>query len=183
MKAEISEYEQQAQDFLSKTGTTFEAVFSKYGKHFDTDTDKRDIYEITLKRGNREFKFKFGQSLNCSMEWTANTVYSKNAWIKSGQPRLMGTKKDACNLIGLSSYTIMDHDLVKNKDFKAPTAYDVLACLTKYDPGTLEEFCSEFGYDADSKRAEKLYNAVVNEWHNVAMLWNDAEIEDLTEIQ
>src|SRR6185312_12921531 len=29
---------------------------------------------------------------------------------------------------------------------KKPTAYDVLACITKYDPGTFSNFCSDFGY-------------------------------------
>lgn len=36
---------------------------------------------------------------------------------------------------------------------KMPTMYDVLTCLTKYDPDTFEDFCSEFGYDTDSRRA------------------------------
>lgn len=26
-----------------------------------------------------------------------------------------------------------------------PTCYDILACLTKYDPGDYEDFCSELG--------------------------------------
>lgn len=64
-----------------------------------------------------------------------------------------------------------------------PTAYDVLACLTKYDPGTFEDFCSEFGYDEDSRNAEKTYNAVKDEWQNVRALFTDSEIEQLQEIQ
>lgn len=179
----MNDYDQQAQSFLSKTATEFKAEFSHYGKHFDSDTDKRDIYNITLKRGSREFAFKFGQSLNRSMEWIANTTYSKNAWIKSGLPRLMGkTRRIICKLIGLHETTTIGRDLVKNKDFREPTAYDVLACLTKYDPGTFEGFCYEFGYDTDSKKAEKTYKAILNEWQNVAMLWNDSEIEELRDI-
>ncbi len=30
-----------------------------------------------------------------------------------------------------------------------PTAYDILACLTKYEVGTFDDFCSNFGYDTD----------------------------------
>ena len=28
---------------------------------------------------------------------------------------------------------------------QTPRAYDILTCLTKYDPGTFENFCSDFG--------------------------------------
>ena len=64
-----------------------------------------------------------------------------------------------------------------------PTAYDVLACLQKYDVGTFENFCSEFGYDEDSRTAEKIYKAVCKEYLNVCKLWSDSEIEELAEIQ
>lgn len=63
-----------------------------------------------------------------------------------------------------------------------PTAYDVLACLQKYEVGTFEDFCGEFGYDTDSKRSEKVYKAVVKEFDNVCKIWSDAEIEQLQEI-
>ena len=71
----------------------------------------------------------------------------------------------------------------KNPNYSAPTAYDVLACLTKYDPGTLEDFCDEFGYDLDSKKAERVYNAVKDEYNNLCMLFSDEELAELTEIQ
>lgn len=32
-----------------------------------------------------------------------------------------------------------------------PTCYDILACLTKYDPGDYEDFCSEFGYETETE--------------------------------
>lgn len=64
-----------------------------------------------------------------------------------------------------------------------PTAYDVLACIQKYEVGTFENFCSEFGYDEDSRKAEKIYNAVKDEYQNIAMLWNENELEQLREIQ
>lgn len=63
-----------------------------------------------------------------------------------------------------------------------PTAYNVLACLTKYDVGTFENFCSEFGYDTDSRKAYKTYKAVLREWKNVERLWTPEQIELLQEI-
>lgn len=64
-----------------------------------------------------------------------------------------------------------------------PTAYDVLACLTKYDVGTFENFCSDFGYDTDSRKAYKIYKAVLREWKNIELLFTPEQIEQLQEIQ
>lgn len=74
-----------------------------------------------------------------------------------------------------------------------PTEYDVLACLTKYDVGTFEDFCSEFGYDlwADcyeestkegyNRKSYRIYKAVTKEYKNVMKLFEDV-IEELAEI-
>lgn len=64
-----------------------------------------------------------------------------------------------------------------------PTAYDVLTCLTKYDPGDFHNFCYEFGYNEDSRKAFKIYKAVIREWKNVELLFNEEQIEKLQEIQ
>ena len=69
-----------------------------------------------------------------------------------------------------------------NDEFKEPSAYDVLASLTSYDTGTFEEFCSSYGYESDSIKAKKTYEAVVEEFKNVKMLFDDKEIEKLQEI-
>lgn len=66
---------------------------------------------------------------------------------------------------------------------RKPSAYDVLTCLTKGDPGTFSDFCSEYGYDEDSRKAEKTYKSVVAEWKNVSTFFTAAEIEQLQEIQ
>ena len=67
-------------------------------------------------------------------------------------------------------------------DGKEPRAYDLLACLQKYDPGDFENFCSEFGYDTDSRSAHKTWKAVVNEWRKVRKFFTDEELEQLQEI-
>lgn len=63
-----------------------------------------------------------------------------------------------------------------------PNLYDVLACLTKYDPNTFEDFCSEFGYDSDSRNAVKIYKAVCKERQAVERLFGDC-LNELQEIQ
>jgi hypothetical protein len=64
---------------------------------------------------------------------------------------------------------------------KEPTFYDVFACLQKYDVGTFENFCSEFGYDTDSRRAERVYKAVCKEYAAVERLFGDC-LDELSEI-
>lgn len=67
-----------------------------------------------------------------------------------------------------------------------PTAYDVLACLQKYDCGSFEDFCLEFGYECctynEYRRALKIYNAVKNEYEHLTAMFTDEEMERLCEI-
>lgn len=64
---------------------------------------------------------------------------------------------------------------------KKPTHYDVLACLQKSNPGSFEDFCGDFGYNTDSRKAERTYNAVCSEWNSVDKLWHDV-LDKLQEI-
>lgn len=63
-----------------------------------------------------------------------------------------------------------------------PTAYDVLSCLQKYDIGSFEDFCGEFGYDTDSRKAEKIYKAVCKEYESLCRLYSDEELQLMAEI-
>jgi|TARA_R100000789_G_C3005335_1_gene149904 hypothetical protein len=129
------DYEKQATDFLKETETEFKAVFIKNGLYSPfNDEEPRDIYKITLKKGERIYKFRFGQSINNS----------------NGKTK--------------------------------PTPYEVLASLTSYNPNTFRDFCLSFGYNEDSRIAEKIYKAVLKEWANIQILYNNKEIEKLQEI-
>ena len=64
-----------------------------------------------------------------------------------------------------------------------PRPYSVLACLEKNDPGTLENFCGNFGCDTDSRMGEKIYKAVLKQWHGMRHFFTTAELEELEEIQ
>ena len=62
-----------------------------------------------------------------------------------------------------------------------PTYYDVLACLTKEDPSTLYEFCSEFGYDPYEENTRKTHKLCTREWQKVNNLFFDV-IDELRKI-
>ena len=176
-----SKYEQQAEAFLKATNTEFKYEFLFNGKYFCDDKEMRDVYRITLTRGRRSYTFNFVQLI------AGSGFYYTMGKQKVNIDRKYLLKENEANLI---------HHIRRESDFQfmnnkksdtihypvAPTAYDVLACLTKNDPGTFEDFCSEFGYDEDSRKAEKIYNAVLDEWKNVCALFTDGEIEQLQEI-
>ena len=167
----MEDYEAQAQKFLEKTKTDFKAVFLKHDKYFNDDKESRDIYEITLKRGEREYKFRFGNSINASGRFI---VFSPDGRKKYNDLK-QANKDHGSPMLTRGEYN-------KNKNFKEPSAYDVLAALQKYDTGNFEFFCSNFGYDTDSIKALKTYNAVVEEYNNLKMLFNEEEMELLREI-
>lgn len=73
-------------------------------------------------------------------------------------------------------------ELQAKKAEATPNAYDVLACMTKYDPGTFEDFCCEYGYNEDSRTAEKIYFAVQKEYTQLARIFTPEQMEELQEI-
>ncbi len=81
-------------------------------------------------------------------------------------------------LRGRKSYTFKFGQSIA-KGNEEPTLYDLLSCLQKYEVGTFEDFCSEFGYDEDSRSAYKTYKAVVKEYDKVCSLFSNDELEVL----
>lgn len=67
-----------------------------------------------------------------------------------------------------------------------PTEYDILACLQKYDVGTIDDFVNEFGYEVscwgDVKRIEKIYKGCKKEYANICRIFTPEQIEALCEI-
>lgn len=87
--------------------------------------------------------------------------------------------------LSAASYQVQDMikaELKKGKQRSEPTPYDVLACLTKSEPGSFGDFCSEYGYDNDSRRAEKIYFAVQDEWSKIRKFFTEEQITEMQEI-
>lgn len=68
---------------------------------------------------------------------------------------------------------------------KQPTAYDVLACISSdiYTPETFEDFCSEYGYDTDSRRTEKLFERADSFARKLREFFSETETSQLSEIR
>lgn len=171
---EQSEYSKATELVAKELGIEMIAKFFKNDYHFAGDKDARDIYKVTLKRGSRKFSFNFGQSIMKSQYYKdriEGRTYTLNGGCRTGN----------YSIIDLNKYVSggMNVDLIKGEE---PTMYDILACLTKYDPETFEDFCSSYGYDTDSRSAKKTYKAVVKEWDKMCSLFSDEELEVLNEI-
>ena len=89
---------------------------------------------------------------------------------------------------GKKSYTF-DFGQSINEGSNEPNIYDILSCLTKYDVGTFENFCDDFGYSQfdeytgrKNKQTVKIYKAVCKEYEAVERLFGDI-INQLDEIQ
>ena len=166
-------------DFLDVTHTEFKVEFIEYGLHFDGDKYKRDIYQITLKRGERSFSFRFGQSINCSGRFWKYGNHKRG--VSNGKPYKLSNGKPSKVFrppMAIGEGHIWD----RNKDHKEPSAYDVLACLEKNDPEDFNFFCDNTGYNKDSISAKKTYDAVKNEYDNLKMLYSDSELSKLQEV-
>src|SRR5574344_492426 len=175
----MCEYLKQAEDFLSKTKSTLEIKFLKTGKHFENDKEERDIYEFILTRGKRTYKGTFGNSIKDNgIKLNGRAIMTTESAIDK---KLLDSDNNTFRLFSLTRFDWVLGYPVSYKEIelpKMPNAYSILSCLTKYDVGSFEDFCSEFGYDVDSRSAEKIYKAVVKEYEGLSMLYSDEELEE-----
>ncbi|MFA5298135.1 MAG: hypothetical protein WC389_08005 [Lutibacter sp.] len=128
-----TDYEKQAENFLTATGTKFKAVYLDWRPYFPDDKQSRAIFKITLRRGRKSYTFTFGQSI-------------------AGKTQ-------------------------------TPSACSVLACLEKCDAGSFDDFCDNFGYSKDSRKAEKIYKACCLQHRRLCDLYTEAELQKMAEIQ
>lgn len=169
-----NEYLKQARDFLRKANATME--IRVIGPDFpDWDEDNihlRHSVTITTPKGRYTFPF-----------WGSRAQAELND-IPAAREKL--AKRKYKRRFGDLTWD-EKKDIAKEADYKRKeretNEYDVLACLTKYDPGTHEDFCHEFGYDTDSIKGLNTYLAVQKEWYNLNRIFTPEQLEELAEIQ
>ena len=75
--------------------------------------------------------------------------------------------------------------IISVKNPPKPSAYDVIACLTKYEPDdNISDFANNFGYDLNTsyREAERVWKAVQKEYEKVYELFSDC-MDELREIE
>ena len=135
----MSEYDQQAEEFLGNHNLSFGATYKNCERYFEGDTAERDIYRIRIRRkdNGHSITFNFGQSI-------ADTEKGEK-----------------------------------------PTAYSVLASLSGdiTCPYDFKEFCGEYGYDEDSRTAERIFKKVSKFAERLSNFFSEDEKEDLLKIR
>lgn len=152
----MNEYIKQATDFLQKTHAKMKIEYVGLAVNKEwKEKEKRCLYEITLTSPRGSMTFDFWDSI-------------RNTKIRT---------------MPFDSYNVQaNKELAAKKKAAVPSVYDVLACLQKCDPGTFKDFCSDYGYDEDSRAAERIYFAVQKEYTQLARLFTPEQMEELTEI-
>jgi hypothetical protein len=66
-----------------------------------------------------------------------------------------------------------------------PSDYDVLACISsdQYCPDTFADFCSEYGYETDSRKALAMFRRCRYFAKRIRAFFTEAELTQLAEIQ
>lgn len=168
-----NECTKQAEKFLKDAGATMEIILQ--GRAINTEWKEkqlRNIYAVTITTPRGSYTFDFWDSVR-------NTEITR-----------MDAEQYACKYYKMHLYDMNHYEqmqarakLAKLQKEARPDCYEVLACLTKYDPGTFEDFCSEYGCDEDSRTAERIYIAVQNEFANLKRIFDPEQLEAMREIE
>lgn len=151
----MNDYKKQAEEFLSKFGIKFE--YENLGVEISRLDPKRRNYKYIASfiRPGKQVEFEFHGSI---ADWEAAEI-------------------------GVRTKGSFGYYLKTDKGKRVLHAYDVLTCLTKDNPGTFSDFCSEWGYEEDSRKAFSTYEDVCEEWKKVSSFFSASEIEEMKEIQ
>ena len=153
----MHDYNKQTTDLLEKFGVKFEYI--DLGSEVSGVDPKRKNYRYLARfvRPGKQVEFDFHGSI---ADYEAHQRAGKD---KQGFYNIRQAKKDkACEVL---------------------SAYSVLSCLTKYNPGMFSDFCLEYDCDEDSRKAFEGYTAVCEEWKKVSSFFSASEIEQLQEVQ
>ena len=133
----MNDYQKQAEDFLKAHDLEFRSVLvGDDCPKFCEDREKENATQ-------RQTKYRVG-------------VYPRKTHIHGKHYRCTISGKERGHVVYdfWNSYSDEEFNaLRRGAPKKTASAYDLLACITKSDPGNFRDFCSDFGYDTDSRKA------------------------------
>ena len=188
------DYHKEAADLIASMGVTFEALLiGATCPMFCADTDKPQemgkfprrthihgeqwmvTFTKKMQDQTKTISFNFWDSYNdAKNRWCFKNPLDAQLKLRAHEVPWKVTDRYFAS-IGRAA-------LAKKKAKLAPTAYDVIACLEKYEPGTFKEFASDMGLSDDSIRALEIYKAVQEEYTKIRNFFTKEELEKLQEI-
>lgn len=183
MSNTLSEYDQQALDFLTLTGAKVEIKLADNQtcpEHWEKCKPYRyeDGFNFPSKR-KITVPHSHGLKYTVTISREGRKAYTFDFWSSINE-----TYKKEVEHLNRNFHHTIDMVRVYRTAIK-PSAYDIFACLscgTGTHELTFEEFCSDYGYDTDSRKAEKVYNAACDESRALARLFSEEELDKLREI-
>ncbi len=147
--------------------------FDGIKKHFFDDKEERLTGTFSIERGKRKIEFAFGFSIRDTENVLFNPVKT-NGWTRFDGERVF------INSFG-DTYK---YKLRKEKWLKEFMNDLLYSCLTScrsdfYCSKSFEDFCGEYGYDTDSKKAEKTWKACLEQSAKLERIFTAEEIECL----
>ena len=125
-----------------------------------------------LAKHNIKFSFKLANTKTPDWKNDSRPVNHFIATFRRGKKRMSFDFFDSINNFNNGVITLQ--------------AYDALVCCSSeiHCPDTFKEFCSEFGYDEDSRKAEKTFKSLKKFSDKLRKFFDSEEIrDDLSEIQ
>lgn len=170
----MNECLEQVKNFLNKANAKCEIVYGGISRNENwKEKEKRNWYDVTITTPRGKMTFTFWDNIH-------NTEISTMTFEEYAKKKL---KYNRVEDMSYGEKVKAKNDLARLKEKAVPNEYDVLACLEKYDVGTFEDFCSEFGYDEDSRTAKRIYIAVIKEYKDLTRIFTEKQMEELSKIQ
>lgn len=140
-------------------------------KHFPDDTDKRIVLAVEITREGKTAAFDFGMSIRDSC------ILSPESYEESAVCR---------TLFPFGKFKTL-HDVTAamrkippmRKEVNDGILYSILTCVrSEYScPATFDDFCTEFGYDTDSRKAYRTFEACTEQSRKLSRVFTPEEIE------
>ena len=176
----VSEYEQQAEKFLQDSGLEFRAVLvgSDCPQFCEEAAAEKDMDKVDVFPRKTHIH---GKHYRCTISSKGRGHVSFDFWnsYANEEQNFFWYEADS----SLNSWITSRENVYWDKYRKGGrkprltvTAYGLLACLTKCDPGSFDNFCADYGYDEDSRKAESVYRAVQKEWEKVSRFFSTDEL-------
>lgn len=169
----MNEYIKQAKDFLASCNATMEIKYVGLEKPNWDDKPHR-TYDCTIKTPRGEMMVHFYDSLANTELWMPYSEYYEKKYNRY------------YNALRPTEAIKFQKELKAKREKAIPTEYDILACLQKYDVGSMDDFMHEFGYEItctqDMTNFINTYNAVVKEYNDIRRCFTEEQIGVLWEI-
>lgn len=146
-------------------------IFTGVKKHFADDEQERLTGTFEIVRKNQRIRFDYGFSIRATQDLTADLL--RSGWVNFGGERIYADYSNSKRLL------LQQAGLVKK--FQDGLLYSCLtSCRSEYYcPKSFSDFCGELGYDEDSRKAEALHRACLEQSAKLEKIFTEEEINFL----